>query len=286
MMPQMELWYYMIDSATLIAGLDDPDIRKRAIKRIEKARESKIADDVFPKLAAKEGEIIYIKDQLPTIFHWEGHEPGEINKLVKFAFSGYRDSLSSSYQTLLDRYEMKDVAIKVVGVGSVGTLCWVLLMMASEHDPLFLQAKQAGPSVLEAYAGKSRFENHGQRVVNGYRLLQPASDIFLGWTRGRQGRDFYFRQLRDMKIKILVEIFGKSEMNIFADWCGQALALAHARGGDAALLSGYLGKGDAFDKAGAKFALAYADQNERDYEVFMRAIKQGKLKAEYEAPEA
>ena len=285
-MKQMELWYYMIDSNTLIADLDDPDVRKRAIKRIEKARESQITDDVYPKLTAKEGEIIYIKDQLPTIFHWEGHEPGEINELVKFAFRGYRDSLSPSYQTLLDRFEMKDVAIKVVGVGSVGTLCWVLLLMATEHDPLFLQAKQAGPSVLEAYAGRSVFDNHGQRVVNGYRLLQPASDIFLGWTRGRQGRDFYFRQLRDMKIKILVETFGKSEMNVFADWCGQALALAHARGGDAALLSGYMGKGNAFDKAVTRFAVAYADQNESDYEVFMRAIKQGKLKAEYEAPEA
>lgn len=286
MMKQLELWYYMIDSNMLIADINDPDLRKRLIKRIEKAKESKIAEDVFPKLTANEGEVIYIKDQLPTIFHWEGHKPGEVDQLVQYAFGEYRNTLSPSHRTLLDRYEMKDVAIKVVGVGSVGTMCWVLLLMAAEHDPLFLQAKQSGPSVLEAYAGKSRFENHGQRVVNGYRILQPATDIFLGWTRGKHGNDFYFRQLRDMKIKVLVETFGKMEMSIFASWCGKALALAHARGGDAALLAGYMGKSDAFDKAVAKFSIAYANQNEQDYEVFMRAIKQGKLKAEYDAPEA
>lgn len=284
-MRQMELWYYMIESKTLMEGMENEEMQKRILKRIEKTRESQAADDYFPKLTAQEGEVMYIKDQLPTIFHAEGHEPGEINQLIKEAFAKYRNTLSPAYQTLLDRFEVKDAAIKVVGVGSVGTLCWILLLMAAEHDPLFLQAKEAGPSVLEPYAGKSVYENHGQRVVNGYRLLQPASDIFLGWTQGRLGREFYFRQLRDMKIKVLVETFGKPEMYLYADWCGHALALAHARGGDAALLSGYMGKSNDFDKAIADFAVAYADQNEKDYQVFMRAIKSGKLKAEYEAPE-
>ncbi len=284
-MRQLDLWYYMIDSNFLISDLKDPDLRKRVIKRIEKARDSQAADDVFPKLAAKEGETLYIRDQLPTIFHAEGHEPGEVNEIILEAFKKYRETLNPAYQVLLDRYEIRDAAIKVVGVGSVGTLCWVMLLMASGHDPLFLQVKQAGPSVMEDYAGKSIYDNHGQRVVNGYRLLQPASDIFLGWTRGRHGRDFYFRQLRDMKIKILVETFGKTEMSIFADWCGHALALSHARGGDAALLTGYMGNSDTFDKAISAFSVAYADQNEKDYDVFMKAIKSGKLKAEYEAPE-
>ena len=147
-------------------------------------------------------------------------------------------------KSLLDRYELRDAAIKVVGVGSVGTLCWVLLFTAGEDDPLFLQVKEARASVLEPYAGKSVFPNHGQRVVDGYRLMQPASDMFLGWSQGPK-RDFFIRQLRDMKISVAVETFGQAEMDIYADWCGRALALSHARSGNSAMLSGYMGKSDA-----------------------------------------
>jgi hypothetical protein len=151
--------------------------------------------------------------------------------------------------------------------------------MAGDNDPLFIQVKEARASVLEPYAGKSAFPNHGQRVVNGHRLMQPASDIFLGWTEGRRGRHFYVRQLRDVKIKFAVETFGAPEMMLFARWCGETLALSHARSGDPAVISGYLGKGDTFDQALAAFSVAYADQNEKDHAVLKRAIRAGKVKA-------
>jgi hypothetical protein len=180
---------------------------------------------------------------------------------------------------LLDRYEIKDAAIKVVAVGSVGTTCAMVLLMAGGGDPLILQFKEARASVLEGYAGKSVFPNHGQRVVNGHRLTQPASDIFLGWTEGKLGRHFYIRQLRDIKIKFPVETFGTARMNVFADCCGYTLALSHARSGSPAMISGYLGKGDTFDKALASFSVAYADQNEKDHAALERAIREGKVKA-------
>jgi uncharacterized protein (DUF2252 family) len=180
---------------------------------------------------------------------------------------------------LLDHYEIMDAAVKVVGVGSVGTLCWVLLLMARGGDPLILQFKEARASVLEGFAGKSVFPNHGERVVNGLRLMQPSSDIFLGWTEGRRGRHFYVRQLRDVKIKPAVETFGTAEMTLFAEWCGYSLALSHARSGEPAVISGYLGKSDTFDKALAAFSGAYADQNEKDHAALKRAIHDGKVKA-------
>ena len=197
--------------------------------------------------------------------------------------TSYRASLPTAYRALLDRFEIRDAAVKVVGVGSVGTVCMVFLMMAREGDPLFLQVKEARASVLERYAGASEFPNHGQRVVNGYRLMQPASDMFLGWTRGRRGgRDYFIRQLRDMKISIMVETFGETEMKIYAGWCGRALALSHARSGSSAMLSGYMGKSDVFDKAIASFAKAYADQNERDHAALARAVKRGTVPAVFE----
>jgi hypothetical protein len=174
-----------------------------------------------------------------------------------------------------------DVAIKVVGVGSVGTSCWVFLFMTPEGDPLFLQVKEARASVLEPFAGTTVFPNRGQRIVDGYRRIQPASDMFLGWSRGPK-RDFFVRQLRDIKISIRVETFGVAEMNLYATWCGRALALSHARSGASVVLSGYMGRSDAFDRAIAAFSLAYADQNEKDHAALDRAIRQGKLKAVYE----
>jgi hypothetical protein len=225
-----------------------------------------------------------IKDQLPTIFHAKGMTPGQVHQKVLETFSDYRATLPSAYQSLLDRYELRDAAIKVVGIGSVGTSCWVLLLMAREGDPLFLQVKEARASVLERYAAASEFANHGQRVVNGYRLMQPASDIFLGWTQGHglAKRHFFVRQLRDIKISVRVETFGAPEMNLYATWCGRALALSHARSGSSALLSGYMGKSDAFDQALASFSVAYANQNEKDHTALKRAIRAGKIKAQYE----
>jgi len=164
----------------LVVNIKDADLRQRALKRLQKEKARSVADDIFPKLIEGKGDIPVIKDQLPTIFHAEGHSPGEIEKVVLDTFAGYRETLPNSVQSLLDRYQMRDAAIKVVGVGSVDTRCWVLLFMAGEGDPLFLQVKEARRSVLQAYAGATPFANHGQRIVNGYRLMQPALRHVLG----------------------------------------------------------------------------------------------------------
>ena len=280
----LELWYYAMNADEMVANIKDAAIRKRGTKRLQKERGKSIAEDIFPKLVETEGEMPIIKDQLPTIFHVKGHPPGKIQEALKEAFAGYRNSLASSYQSLLDRYEIKDAAIKVVGIGSVGTSCAVILLMAGEGDPLFLQVKEARASVLEPYAGASVFPNHGQRVVDGYRRMQPASDMFLGWGQGvlEWRRQYFVRQLRDIKISIRVETFGAAEMHLYAKWCGRALALSHARSGTPAILSGYMGKSDAFDQAIASFSMTYADQNEKDHAALQRAVRTGKVKAVFE----
>jgi uncharacterized protein (DUF2252 family) len=273
----LELWYRSLGAEELMATLP-PKLRKRTQKRIQKEQTKSRGEEMFPKLAEKRGGVHVIKDQLPTIFHAEGHPPGEVQQAVRDAFVAYRETLPSAYHALLDRYKLQDAAIKVVGVGSVGTLCWVLLFTVGDGDPLFLQVKEARASVLEPYAGKSIFPNHGQRVVDGYRRMQPASDMFLGWSRGPK-RDFFIRQLRDMKLSVMVETFGPAEMDIYAGCCGRALALSHARSGNAAMLSGYMGKSDAFDQAIAAFSAAYADQNEKDHDALARAIRKGTVAA-------
>jgi len=280
-MKTLELWYYAMDPEALLASTADPDIRERIVDRLQKEKSKSIAEDIFPKLAEKNGHNPVIKDQLPTIFHAEGHRPGDVQRPVTDAFNLYRSTIPHAYQSLLDRYRMCDAAIKVVGIGSVGTLCWVILFMAGAGDPLFLQVKEARRSVLEPYAGASTFKNHGQRVVDGYRLMQPASDMFLGWTESPK-RHFFVRQLRDIKISIRVETFGRALMELYAGWCGRALALAHARAGSSSLLSGYMGKSETFEESIAAFATAYADQNEGDHAALERAVKQGKVKAVFE----
>jgi hypothetical protein len=280
-MKTLELWYLSLELDDLLATIKDPAIRKRGLARLQKERGKSIAEDVFPKLVEHKGDKPIIKDQLPTIFHLEGHPPGEIQKVLRDALAVYRESLNTSTRSLLDRYELFDAAIKVVGIGSVGTFCWVFLFMAAEGDPLFLQVKEARPSVLEPYAGASVFPNHGQRVVNGYRLMQSASDMFLGWSHGPK-RQFFIRQLKDIKIGAAVETFGAPAMELYANWCGRALALSHARSGMSVPLSGYMGKSDAFDKAIAGFAAAYAGQNEKDHAALKKAIKAGKVQAQYE----
>jgi uncharacterized protein (DUF2252 family) len=277
----LDLWYESFDSRDMLRTIKDPTVRERVVQRLEKERAKSRGEEIFPKLVEHKGELPLIRDQLPTIFHAKDHTPGEIHEVVRAALLGYRASLHSAYQSLLDRYELRDAAIKVVGIGSVGTSCWVLLYMAGEGDPLFLQVKEARASVLEPYAGKSAFPNQGQRVVNGYRMMQPASDMFLGWTRGPK-RDFFVRQLRDVKISARIETFDESLMDLYASWCGKALALSHARSGLSATLSGYMGKSDIFDEAITKFAMAYADQNERDHAAVQRAVRKGTLKAVFE----
>jgi len=277
----LDLWYESFDSRDILRSIKDPAVHERVAQRLEKERAKSRGEEIFPKLAEHKGDLPLIKDQLPTIFHAKGHTPGEIHEAVREAIRGYRASLHSAYQSLLDRYELRDAAIKVVGIGSVGTSCWVLLYMAGEGDPLFLQVKEARSSVLEPYAGKSAFPNRGQRVVDGYRRMQPSSDMFLGWTRGRT-RDFFVRQLRDIKISPRIEIFDESQMDLYATWCGRTLALSHARSGLSTVLSGYMGKSDVFDDAIAAFSMAYANQNEKDHAALERAVRKKLVKAVFE----
>ncbi len=277
----LDLWYESLEPRDLLRGVKDPAVHRRVAERLEKERGKSRAEEIFPKLVEHKDEKPFIRDQLPTIFHHRDHPPGEIQKTVRDAIAGYRATLPPAYQSLLDRYVLRDAAIKVVGIGSVGTACWVLLFMAGEGDPLFLQVKEARASVLERFAGRSVLPNHGQRVVNGYRLMQPASDVFLGWTRTPR-RDYFVRQLRDVKISIRVETFDAAAMDLYATWCGRALALSHSRSGFSAVLSGYMGKSEAFDEAITAFSMAYADQNEEDHAVLERAVRKGRLKATFE----
>jgi uncharacterized protein (DUF2252 family) len=283
-MKTLELWYRAFWAEELLADVKDPAMRRGIEKRIAKERTKSAAEEIFPKLVEHQGEMPVIKDQFPTIFHREGMPPGQVQKHTLDTFADYRATLPQSVQSLLNRFQLCDAAHKVVGVGSVGTSCWVVLFMAGPNDPLFLQVKEARASVLEPYTRPSDFSNHGQRVVHGYRMMQPASDMFLGWTRGRgaEGRHFFVRQLRDIKISPRVEIFSPSEMTFYGTWCARALALAHARSGSAAMLSGYMGKSDAFDQAIATFSKAYADQNEKDHAALDRAVRSGKVKAVFE----
>ena len=279
-MRSLDVWYSRIDLRDVIVDLDDSEARRRIEKRLAEARARDVVEHDFPKLAAVRGQRPVIRDNPPLVYHPQGAE--ELLGRAHAAFHSYRDSLQDDRRVLLDRYELADIAVKVVGVGSVGTLCAVLLMMARKDDPLFLQVKEARASVLERAAGKSRYENHGQRVVCGYRLMQAASDIFLGWTVGMEGRHFYVRQLRDAKISPYVELFTPVTLVQYANLCGWALAHAHARSGEPAAIAGYLGHKDQFDRAIAKFAIAYADQTERDHEELRKAAQAGLLDVEIE----
>ncbi len=276
-LPVLEVWYASIDIDKLNVKVKDKDAVRRARKRIAAARARNVLEHDFPKLAAGAGQAPTIKDNPPLIYHLSGKEGEDLLTRSREAYAGYRKTLQDDRRVLLDRYEVKDVAVKVVGVGSVGTHCYVALLMASERDPLFLQVKEARRSVLEPYAGKSIYPNHGQRVVNGYRLMQSASDIFLGWTKSTFGQDVYVRQLRDMKISAQTELFSRRWMVEYAGFCGWALARAHARSGAPARISGYLGKTDVFDKAIATFASAYADQSERDHATLKKAARSGRV---------
>src|SRR5262245_44555288 len=272
----LEMWYERIDGADIMALIQRKKWKKMVQKQIAKASSRSVLEDDFPKLATVKNGKVQIKDNPPLIFHQSDLGAAEYDRVVKEAFRHYRETLTDDLKTLVDRYQIKDVAVKVVGVGSVGTRCAILLMMAGNDDALFLQVKEAGASVLEPYASKSVYPNHGQRVVAGQRLMQSASDMFLGWTEER-GRHFYLRQLRDIKIKPLVEVFDGPAMARYAALCGWALARAHAKAGDAALISGYLGSSDRFDRAVAEFAVAYADQNEADHSAFLRGIREGRI---------
>ena len=272
----LEMWYERIDAEALIASVNSRTWKKSVQGRIAKESARTVLEDEFPKLASVKNGKVSIKDNPPLIFHQSNLGIAEYLQIIRKAFRRYRETLTDDLKALLDHYEIKDVAWKVAGVGSVGTRCGILLMMAGYDDVLFLQTKEARASVLEPYAGKSGYQNCGQRVVAGQRLMQSASDMFLGWTEER-GSHFYVRQLRDIKIKPHVEAFDAPVMAVYAGWCGWALARAHAKSGGAAMISGYLGNTSKFDEAIASFAETYADQNERDHQDFLKAIHAGKI---------
>ncbi|MGD0119759.1 MAG: DUF2252 domain-containing protein [Candidatus Binatus sp.] len=277
-MSSLEVWYQQIDFEELIEKVPKPGNRKRDRKTAEKAQRETIPITALPLTA---GENTKIKDRPPLIYHLPAQRKAAYLHRAAASFKRYRNSLPMPYMDLFDRFELLDVALKVVGIGSVGTFCEVALFRDDQSAPLTLQIKEARASVLEPYAGRSKSSTHGQRVVNGQLLMQAASDIFLGWMVGLQPRrDFYVRQLRDMKIAMPVNTEDPDDLAYFADACGWALALAHARSGDPAMISGYLGSGDAFDDAIVKFAKNYAEQTERDYDALLKAIKVGRIKVE------
>lgn len=285
-MRALDVWYDRIDLARYVDRATDPsvqkDVRKRAAKLTEEARRKTAPEFLYPKLVSHEGSRPRIKDEPPLIFHPTAEQAPGLVKGAADVIAAYRESLPEHTRPLFDRYHFFDYAVKVVGVGSVGTVCGVCLFMAADDDPLFLQVKEARASVLEPYAGSSLHANNGQRVVVGQRIMQAASDVFLGWTRTKTGRDVYVRQLRDMKMSVVIEGSDVELLRHYARMCAHALARAHARSGDAAMMSGYMGSGQTFDDAIGEFAVEYADQNRRDYRAFVNAIREGRIAATVE----
>jgi len=281
-MSPLEAWYAKIGVEDFFGLIDDPDVKNRARRRIEKAKQDRASDIDYPKLAEMVGGQVQIKDQPPLIFHPDFSREAGFRSFLDKAIAEYRESLPDDRRVLLDRYRLVDIAMKVVGIGSVGRYCAIGLFMSSSNQPLFLQFKQAVPSVLEPYAGKSLYEHAGQRVVMGQRLMQSASDIFLGWVTGQEGRQVYVRQLRDAKIKPLVETFNRGMLETYGKACGWALARAHGRASHPWLICGYLGSSDAFDEAMGDFAVAYADQAERDHAALKAAVGAGRVQVHIE----
>jgi uncharacterized protein (DUF2252 family) len=279
-MRALEVWYSHLDAEVFIDEAHSAAARKRW-RGIEKSAKLQTAEHVFPKITTMKNGRLRVVDMPPLVYHPRGI--AEINLRVRDMFERYRRTLPEERRVVLQRYHVVDVARKVVGVGSVGTRCAVALLMAGANDPLFLQFKQANESVLAPYAGKSRYENQGERVVTGQRMLQSASDVFLGWARGGDGRDYYFRQLRDMRMKIDISQMARPDWLEFVGICGWALARAHARTGDPAKIAGYLGKNETFDRAMGAFAVAYAQQAERDHALLVKAIRAGKIHASMDA---
>jgi uncharacterized protein (DUF2252 family) len=290
-MRNLDLWYSRLDVTDLAARIKaerDKKVAKNLERGVAKAQ-TKDSMKAFAKLThVVDGEPRIISDP-PLIVPVEdmediaGRDPEAIVNEIRELLRIYRRSLQGDRRHLLEGYRFVDLARKVVGVGSVGTRCWIALFLGrDEGDPLFLQIKEAGPSVLEPYLGRSRFKNSGQRVVEGQRLMQASSDIFLGWLHVKAGfdgraRDFYVRQLWDWKASADLETILPSGLLLYAQACGWTLARAHARSGDRVAIAAYLGQGDVFDRAIAEFAVGYADVNQRDYETLVAAAKSGRI---------
>jgi uncharacterized protein (DUF2252 family) len=264
----IEVWHARINARDVVDMVSRQDLRQLTYETAGLVHVH-TGGHLLPKMTVMKRNTLKIKDDPPLVFHALGHE-GHI--LLAHAFERYRSSLPDERRALLDRYRFVDEAMKVVGVGSVGTRCAIALGLAEDDEPLFLQFKEARASVLEPYAGKSKYGNYAQRVVIGQRAMQSASDIFLGWSStGTPGFDFYVRQLRDMKTSVNIDALKPSDFIAYASFCSCALARAHAKTGDAAMISGYLGKSGKFDRALVAFSRNYSHATEGDYEVLVKA---------------
>ena len=291
-MRNLDVWYAHIEVDRLLTLLGAQASAKESAKATAAVAKARTRDSMqaFSKLTHElDGHrritpdpplIVPIEDLLPA-----GREREQVQEELRGLLRSYRSTLETDRRHLLQDFEFVHLARKVVGVGSVGTRAWVLLMQGRDsQDPLLLQAKEAQESVLERFLGKSQYTNHGQRVVAGQRLMQAASDIFLGWQRATgldgQVRDFYLRQLRDWKGSADVDRMAASVMTVYAQICGASLARAHARSGDRIAIASYLGNSDTFDRAIAYFSTTYADQNERDHQALLQAVDAGRLVAQ------
>ena len=288
----LDVWYTMVDIdefRSRFDGMLKQGQRKALDKGLAKARTRDSMQELAKLTQLEDGQPRIISDP-PVIVPLRdllGELAGAVNieKELRGLIAKYRRTLQPDRRVLLEQFEFTDMARKVVGVGSVGTRCWIILMLGrDESDPLFLQVKEAEESVLARFAGASRYGHQGERVVNGQRLMQATSDIFLGWQRvsglDGQTRDFYVRQLRDWKFSVDIATMIPRGLRLYGELCGLTLARAHARSGDEVAIAAYLGASDAFENAIADFSAAYADQNERDFQAFTAAIAAGRLVAE------
>jgi uncharacterized protein (DUF2252 family) len=265
----LQAWHSKIDLAEEIEVIAHPGLRRELKGILLKARDHLAQDDNFPHLV--KGKQMRIENRPPLIYHFRPKGEAVHHIDAKGAFSAYEHHLSPDRRCLIDRYALRDIAFKVVGVGSVGTFCAIGLYTCGEGTPLFLQIKEAGNSVLERLAPKFR-GHQGQRVVEGQRVMQAASDIFLGWTEDlASGRQFYVRHLKNRRLGSIGELVEERALASYGRLCGRTLARAHARSADPALLAGYMGKRGVFDDAVASFAMDYAARTERDYEQLVRA---------------
>jgi uncharacterized protein (DUF2252 family) len=275
-LPPVEAWNRHIDLARAIAHIDEPKVRTAVEKHLAQVLES--GSQHFGLVEEKDGRV-HIREKLPVVYHLSAHALP-----AHKAFTSYAETLEEDRRVLLHRYVLRDVAFKAVGVGSVGTFCAIGLLTAGDGSPLLLQIKEAQESVLAPFARASKYPNHGERVVVGQRMMQAATDMFLGWTREPiDGRHFYIRRLKDSR---LADIGTQLEaaLPFYASLCGRTLARAHARAGDPAMVSGYIGNGSAFEEAITEFAVAYADQTDKDWNRFLAAIKGGRIVAAVPPP--